>query len=111
MKVNNNLLYRVALNLVLSEKLKLIKKVCSHFPFLEDIFRANISDLKALGVDEEKAKTLASPRLLDRAEKEIERIREKEYTILTIESEHYPEYLREIFDSPSVLYCGAMWTH
>ncbi len=107
MKVDNNLIYRVALNLVLSEKLKLIKKVCSHFPSLEDIFRAKITDLVGLGIDEEKAKVLTSPRLLDRAKKEIDRIRGKEYTILTIESEHYPDYLREIFDSPFVLYCAG----
>lgn len=105
--MDENLRYKVALNLVLSEKLKSAKKIYQNFPTLSDVFKANKHDFISLGVDEEEAQALTSPKILDQAQEEIERIKRKDYTILTLEDEKYPELLRETFDPPFVLYCAG----
>jgi len=71
---------------------------------VEDVFRTSKRDLHALGLEEEIADALSSPNLLKRADQEIDRLEKIGYSVLTIEDEHYPNYLREIFDPPLVLY-------
>lgn len=99
--------YWVALNLVLAENLKAAKKIVDHFPTLADAFRASSREFIALGIEKEKAQTLTSSRILDQACREIEKLERKKYSILTLEDEDYPEYLRETFDPPFVLYCAG----
>jgi DNA processing protein len=71
---------------------------------VEDVFHTSKRDLQALGLEEEIADALSSPNLLKRADQEIDRLEKIGYSVLTIEDEHYPNYLREIFDPPLVLY-------
>jgi DNA processing protein len=105
--VEDSLKYWVALNLVLAEHLKAAKKIVGHFPAIEDVFKASSRELGALGVEKEKARALTSSKILDKACREIERLKRKKYSILTLENRNYPEYLREIFDPPFVLYCAG----
>ena len=105
--MDENLIYRVALNLVLVESLRFVKKINLHFASPAEVFKASTSDLIAIGVDKEHARAITSPQVFDLANKEIERAKRKEYTILTLEDEEYPEYLRETFDPPCVLYCAG----
>lgn len=105
--MEENLKYWVALNLVLAENLKLAKKIVHRFPCIADVFRARGKDLIALGFEEDTAQAINSPKILDRARREIERIVRKGYSILSIEDKQYPEYLRETFDPPLVLYCAG----
>ncbi|TET26320.1 MAG: DNA-protecting protein DprA [Candidatus Aminicenantes bacterium] len=105
--MEENLKYWVALNLVLAENLKLAKKIVHRFPCIADVFRARGKDLIALGFKEDTAQAINSPKILDRASREIERIVRKGYSILSIEDKQYPEYLRETFDPPLVLYCAG----
>lgn len=105
--MEDSLKYWVALNLVLAEHLKDAKKIVDHFPTIKDAFKASSREFAALGVDKEKAQALTSSEILDRACKEIEKLERRKYSILTLESENYPEYLREIFDPPFVLYCAG----
>lgn len=107
LKVEDSRLYWVALNLVLGENLRAAKKVADYFPRIKDAFEASSKDLVALGIAEDKAREIASPKILDRASKDIEKLKRKGYVILTLEDEEYPEYLREIFDRPFVLYCAG----
>lgn len=99
--------YWVALNLILAEKLKAAKKIVDRFPNLAEAFKARSGELAALGLEKEKEEALTSPRLLDRARREIERLQKKKYSLLTLEDAGYPQYLREIFDPPLVLYCAG----
>jgi len=99
--------YWVALNLVLAEHLKAAKKIVDHFPTIKDAFNASSREFAALGVEKEKAQALTSSKILDRARREIEKLDRRKYSILTLESENYPEYLREVFDPPFVLYCAG----
>jgi DNA processing protein len=105
--VDDHLRYWVALNHALAENLCALSKVVRHFPCIREVFESPVKVLKALGLDEEGAKALTSNAILDRADIEIEKLRRKKYTILTLEDRRYPEYLKEIFDPPCVLYCAG----
>jgi DNA processing protein len=105
--VEDNRKYWVALNLVLAENIKTARKVIDNFPAVADVFKARSRALAALGVEKEKVQELTSPGLIDQASREIERLERKNYSILTLEDVDYPEYLREIFDPPFVLYCAG----
>ncbi|MFP4082079.1 MAG: DNA-processing protein DprA [Candidatus Aminicenantes bacterium] len=105
--MEENRKYWVALNLVLAENLRAAKKIADHFPGIQDAFEASSNDLKALGIDENTARAVTSSQIVDRASIEIERLHKKNCRILTLEDEEYPEYLREIFDPPFVLYCAG----
>jgi len=95
---------RVALNLVLSENLMLVQKIEARFPGIRDVFQADPRDLVSLGIEEEKARKIASAGLIDRATEVLEWTRKKGYFVLTIDEPGYPEMLRETFDVPPVLY-------
>lgn len=99
-----NLKYRVGLNLLFGEKLHILKKINRVFPQAADVFNARFEDLTDLGVEADTARELLSPRLRARAEAQIARHDKLGYKILTIEHEDYPNYLREIYDPPDVLY-------
>lgn len=105
--MEDNLKYWVALNIVLSEQLKAIKKILNRFSNIRDLFDTSVADLQALSLDEETAAALISPRTLHQAEDDIEKLTGKKYTILTLEDRKYPSYLRESFDPPCVLYCAG----
>lgn len=107
LKVERNKRYWVALNLVLAEKLRAAKKIVDHFPRIADAFEASSQDLVALGVEETDARRIASSDILDQASREIEKLEKKKFLILTLEDKEYPDYLREIFDPPFVLYCAG----
>jgi hypothetical protein len=78
--VEDSLKYWVALNLVLAEHLKAAKKIVGHFPAIEDVFKASSRELGALGVEKEKARALTSSKILDKACREIERLKRKKYS-------------------------------
>jgi len=94
----------LALNLVLSDSLRTAQKVVAHFPDLENVFRASTKELAALGVEEEKAVALTSPRTIERASRTLSWLEKKGYFLLTIDDPEYPTNLREIFDPPFVIY-------
>lgn len=96
--------YWIALNFILSESLKAARIITRHFPSAEDVFRSSKRELQALGLEEEVADALSSKDLLDRADREIDRLQKKGFSVLTLRDKHYPERLREIFDPPLVLY-------
>jgi len=105
--VEDRHIYWVALNLVLSDYLKLAQRVVEKFPALDEIFRTPWPQLVSLGLDEEKARKIASSKILDQAQKEIDRLQKKGYSLLLLEDEKYPGFLRETFDPPFVLYCAG----
>jgi len=99
--------YWIALNLVLAANLRATKKIVDKFPQISDAFKSPREDLIALGLAEEEARALTSSKILDQAQREIEKFKQKEFSILTLEDKEYPDYLREIFDPPFVLYCAG----
>jgi len=105
--VDENLRCRVALNLILAETPGPAQKISRAIPNPADVLRTSVSELTAIGLSLKKAKTIASPEILDRADKEIRRAEAKGITILTPEDDRYPDLLREVFDPPFVLYCAG----
>lgn len=99
--------YWIALNLVLAANIRAAKKTVDNFPQILDAFKAPREDLVALGLAEEEARVLTSSKILDQAQREIEKLKQKEFSILTLGDKEYPDYLREIFDPPFVLYCAG----
>lgn len=105
--MSENLPCWIALNLVLCEKLKFSSKIVQHFASVQDVFHCRPDELMALGVDRESVRLLHSSKIWKKARREMDWLREKGYWVLTQEDEAYPEYLREIFDPPLVLYCAG----
>ena len=105
--MEEDLKYWIALNLVVADSLRSVKLLTQSFSTIRDIFESSKKDLVAIGLEEKKAEALCSSNLLVRAGHEIERLDKKGYYILTKEDKRYPEYLREIFDPPLVLYCAG----
>jgi len=106
-KVTGNLVNWVALNLVIAEDLRSAAKIRNHFPSPTHSLRASRNELESLGISPQKVSALQSQRNFDRAAKDVERCRQKGYTVLTLEDDSYPEHLRETFDPPHVLYCAG----
>jgi len=106
-RVANNLVDWVALNLILAEDLKSAEKICLNFSSPNKALQASREDLISLGLSQSKASALLSKKNLDQAAADVERCRQKGYTVLTLEDKKYPEYLRETFDPPHVLYCAG----
>ncbi len=105
--MKQNLEYWIALNFILSDSYKLTKKIVDFFPSVEDIFKASRNQLISLGLETKAAEKLKSSRILDESRREIERCNRLNYSILTLDDENYPDYLREIYDPPFVLYCAG----
>lgn len=105
--VDDNLRYWVALNHALAENLCVLSKIIRHFACIREVFESSLEDLRAFGLDDDGARILISNEILERADIEIEKLNRKKYTIITLEDKKYPDYLREIFDPPCVLYCAG----
>ncbi|MFQ6036990.1 MAG: DNA-processing protein DprA [Candidatus Aminicenantales bacterium] len=95
----------VALNLVVSENLKASRIIRDQARTPQDVLEAGKKELCALGMDAKTAEGLSSPDLLAQAEKDLRRIEKSGYKVLSIRDARYPDYLREIYDPPLVLYC------
>ncbi len=102
--MENELEYWIALNFILAESLKSARIVTRRFPSAKEVFHSSKRVLSALGLEGEIAEALTSPDLLERAKREIRQVEKIGYAVLSIADERYPEYLREIYDPPLVLY-------
>lgn len=103
--------YWIALNFILSENPSTARVVTRHFPSPEEVFRSSKKDLQALGLEVKIADALTSQTLLDRADRERDRLEKTGFSIITLKDKDYPQQLREIFDPPLVLYyAGKMDT-
>ncbi len=81
------------------------RRVLGRFGPVTDVFRAARADFDGLRLAPEAIEAVVSGRAIERAERELEKIGRKAYTLLTFDDPEYPGYLREIFDPPFVLYC------
>jgi DNA processing protein len=95
----------IAFNLVLGDQLRSAEKLIALFSSPSRLFHEKASLPRS--IEDKIREELYNPRLLDRAEAELERVRRRGFHILTQEDERYPALLREIFDPPYVLYCAG----
>jgi DNA processing protein len=68
---------------------------------------ASPPDLEGLRLPAQAFHAVTTRRALADAEAELEKVRAKAYTLLTLEDPGYPSRLGEIFDPPPVLYCAG----
>lgn len=94
----------LALSLLFRGPSAAARRVLGRFSPVTEAFRRGASDFEDLRLAPEAVEGLVSGRALERAGRELEKIRRKGYTLLTLEDPGYPGYLREIFDPPFVLY-------
>lgn len=99
--------YSIWLSLLLKPGSRLVAPLFDYFSSAEEIYenRENLPD--ALPLTEMEREGFRKLPLTD-AEKVIEDCEEKEYGILTVDSNEYPKRLREIYDFPPVLYRAGL---
>jgi len=103
--VDDRALGWLALNLLFRGPSAAARRLLGRFPSATDVFRSAPADLDGLRLAPDVVEAIVSGRALERAGRELEKIGQKAYTLLTLEDPGYPGYLREIFDPPFVLYC------
>ncbi len=83
------------------------RRALERFGNVGGVVRARPSDLEGLGLSQDVLRAVAGGEALARAGREVEKVRRKAYTLLTLADPGYPRHLREIFDPPPVLYCAG----
>lgn len=81
-----------------------IQRLYSEFGDIRAIYRASLTELEASGLPASTAQSLFDGASLDRGGEEWQRVQANGLHVLTLSDREYPELLREIHDSPPVLY-------
>ncbi len=82
-----------------------IKAVWQHFEDMEEAWRADLKYLqKVEGISKVQAESIVEQRSKIDCARELEDVRKYGLTLLTLEDSDYPDILKEIYDSPPVLF-------
>jgi len=100
-------LFWLALNFLVSEGHISTGKALRYFDSEEKLFQPEPAWLDSLRLGSQAREKLISSQLREQAEAELEKLEEKEYTLLTFDDDRYPPLLREIVEPPLVLYCAG----
>lgn len=104
MKEENKKPLWLALNILVAEGLISPRKARCYFDLPEKLFSPDPEWLRSLNLSERTKERILSGKLREDSLRELEKIEEKEYTLLTIEDSAYPAVLKEILEPPLVLY-------
>jgi DNA processing protein len=104
---DENRIFWLAVNRVFGSNLRAIALLRERFASIEEVFRARPQALTAMGLEEDRARELLAPGMLDFIRREIERLKKRGVTPLIYGEKRYPSRLREIYDPPAVLYCAG----
>ncbi|MCP2520077.1 DNA-processing protein DprA [SCandidatus Aminicenantes bacterium Aminicenantia_JdfR_composite] len=104
-RFSKNKLYWYSLHLLFGTNLKIITKLRERFKKVEEIFEAEPEELEKIGVKKEKVKMLVSREIVAEAFRNLSEVYKKNYEVITIGDEEYPDLLKEIYDPPIVIYC------
>lgn len=96
--------YLNALNLISGIGPQKIVKLVNHFENPENIWSADIKEIKASGVGEKLAEKLILSRTLINPDEEWEKLEKENINILTMNDCHYPSLLKEISSPPYIIY-------
>ncbi|MGB9893563.1 MAG: DNA-processing protein DprA, partial [Candidatus Saccharicenans sp.] len=105
MRSKEHLVFRLVLNYLVIDGYLSAKKAFQFFDSEEKVFQPDKNWLGSLKVSQTVKEKLLSGELLVRAERELEKLEKKEYTLLPFEDSRYPQFLREVVEPPLVLYC------
>jgi len=82
-----------------------VRRLFERIPRVEDVFRATLTELEAVGLPAASAQSIALGDALRLADDELKKLAKSPgVTLVTMGSEFYPEHLAEIYDPPLVLY-------
>ncbi len=84
-------------------------QLLEHFGSVDRVFGALRSELEAVRLRPESIQSILKKEFHDRAEKELELVRELHGEIIILDDGVYPALLREIADPPLVLYVVGNW--
>jgi DNA processing protein len=105
--VDDRTLHWLAFHLVFWSCPEAGRRALGRFHDVRNVVLSGTAGLGGLGLSEQAVQAIGTGEALAAAERELEKIRGKAYTLLTFEDPGYPRYLREIFDAPPVLYCAG----
>lgn len=101
----NDRLYFNALNQIPSIGSVRFRKIMGHFPSMAAAWAAGAAELAAAGLEENVVADILGKRSGIDPEKEYARLEAQNVQLLTHADKNYPKLLREIPQSPMVLYC------
>ncbi|MBI4653555.1 MAG: DNA-protecting protein DprA [Nitrospirae bacterium] len=97
--------YYLALNFLPDIGPVLGRRLLSAIGSPENIFQMSRSELRKVeDIGENRAKSIIGFKQWDMVDKEINRARENDVTLITIRDKTYPEGLKHIYDAPLILY-------
>jgi DNA processing protein len=99
----------IALNMTPGIGPRAAVKLLERFGSAEAVFNATRGELESLRLRPEAIESIRARALFEKAEEEIEQVRELGADLLLLDDGVYPGLLREIFDPPITLYLKGAW--
>jgi DNA processing protein len=97
----------LALNFLVTQGYLSVSKALRYFDSPEKLFEPDLHWLNSISLGELARSKILSGEPQARAWEELEKLKKKEYTLLTFKDSQYPQVLREIIEPPLVLYCSG----
>jgi DNA processing protein len=94
----------VALSLTPSLGASRCRRLVEHFETVENVFRASLTELEAVGLPAEAAQAIALGKSLEQANDALARAAAVNARVIPLSAADYPPRLKEIYDPPVVLY-------
>ena len=94
----------VALSLTPSLGASRCRRLVEHFNGIENVFRASLTELEAVGLEAAAAQALALGKSLEQAHDAVARAAAVGAKVITLGDADYPARLKQIYDPPVVLY-------
>ena len=102
--INNDLKYLVAIHSFPKFGPARIKRLQGYFPNFGQIWRANSTEIKQAGIEENIANEFVSARINIDPDSLMARVAKENIKILTLSDNIYPKLLSEIYDPPPLLF-------
>jgi DNA processing protein len=99
----------IALNMTPGIGPRAAAKLLERFGSAEAVYRATRAELEKLRLVPEAVDSIIAREMHDKAEAELERVRQLGGDILVLDDGVYPSLLREIYDPPIALYVKGHW--
>ena len=94
----------VALSLTPSLGASRCRRLVEHFETVENVFRASLTELEAIGLDAAAAQAIALGKSLEQANDALARAAQVGARVVPLSDSEYPARLKQIYDPPVVLY-------
>jgi len=88
---------------------KKFKLMADYFTDMESAFNATVNELITAGINEKTAIEFIEYRKKINPIEEIEKLEKHNIKVITINDDHYPKLLKQIYDPPALLYYKGEW--